>query len=156
MRYVLTSVSGDVMQGFWLYFLFVEQLSKLIVVIHQAQYDISVCIGYLPSFFLPPRAESSIKNVIPTIFAFRRLTSSIAAAIVPPVASRSSTSRTEAPCSIASLCISMVSVPYSRSYSTDSVICGSFPGLRIGMNPAPRVRATAAPKINPRASIAAT
>jgi len=36
------------------------------------------------------------------------------------------------------------------------VVCGSFPALRIGTNPAPRATATGAARMNPRASIPTT
>ena len=45
---------------------------------------------------------------------------------------------------------------YSSTYSCRRVVHGSFPGLRIGMNPAPRMRATQLPKMNPRDSMPTT
>jgi hypothetical protein len=47
-------------------------------------------------------------------------------------------------------------MPYSSVYSTVDVSQGSLPGLRTGMKPAPICRATAPPRMKPRASAAAT
>ena len=41
-------------------------------------------------------------------------------------------------------------------YSAETVSPGSLPGLRAGTNPAPISRASAAPRMNPRASAATT
>ena len=54
------------------------------------------------------------------------------AAIVPPVASRSSTASTRWPGLIASSWIASASRPYSSSYSTSIVLPGSLPSLRTG------------------------
>src|SRR3989442_664119 len=82
--------------------------------------------------------------------------SPIVPATVPPVARRSSTMRTFAPGWRASLCISSVADPYSRSYSTDTTSAGSFPSLRTGTNPTPSLYAIGAPKMKPRDSIPTT
>ena len=74
------------------------------------------------------------------------------AAMVPPVASRSSTISTRWPRRMASACISSVSVPYSRAYSALMAFHGSLPGLRMGTKPAPSSIAAAVPKMNPRLS----
>src|SRR4051812_6682981 len=71
---------------------------------------------------------------------------------VPPVASRSSWTRTRAPLATASVCSSSASVPYSSRYSARTVSLGSLPGLRASTNPAPSSRASAGPSRNPRAS----
>jgi hypothetical protein len=58
---------------------------------------------------------------------------SCAAALAdPPVASKSSTTKTLVPGVIASLCISSLFVPYSSEYSTLIFSAGSLLGLRIG------------------------
>src|SRR3954447_15935373 len=71
---------------------------------------------------------------------------------VPPVARRSSCTRTRAPLATASVCSSSASVPYSSMYSARTVSLGSLPGLRASTNPAPSSRASAGPSRNPRAS----
>ena len=71
---------------------------------------------------------------------------------MPPVASKSSTIAILEPFSIASLCISNISVPYSRSYSFWITSLGNLPFFLIGINPTPRAYATALPIKNPLAS----
>src|SRR5690242_12212215 len=91
-----------------------------------------------------------------TISPWSCFTSSIVPATVPPVASRSSTMSTRAPGVIASLCISSVAEPYSRSYSTLTTSAGSLPSLRTGTKPTPRAYAIGAPKMKPRDSMPTT
>src|SRR6185369_3875751 len=67
------------------------------------------------SFFLPCRNSSSAMKQHSKIFPPRLSTISTTAAIVPPVASTSSAIRMFSPGLIASVWISRVSVPYSRS-----------------------------------------
>src|SRR5207253_5342273 len=55
-----------------------------------------------------------------------------AAAEVPPVASKSSTSTICSPGVMASMCISISASPYSSEYFSISVLYGNFPRLRIG------------------------
>src|SRR3954452_2574767 len=93
-----------------------------------------------------------MKNAQPTTTPSRCSTSSHSARAVPPVASRSSWTRTRAPCATASVCSSSASVPYSSTYSARTVSCGSLPGLRASTKPAPSSRATAGPSRKPRAS----
>src|SRR5688572_19754278 len=64
--------------------------------------------------------------------------------------------RTRSPCSMESLCSSIVAVPYSSSYSSETVSHGSLPSLRIGTKPALKWYATGAARMNPRASIPTT
>src|SRR5438876_436634 len=78
-----------------------------------------------------------MRNAHATMSPRSCFTSSIVPATVPPVARRSSTMRTFAPGCRASLCISSVADPYSRSYSTDTTSAGSFPSLRTGTKPTP-------------------
>ena len=82
--------------------------------------------------------------------------SAAAADAVPPVARTSSITSTRSVLVSASSWISSASVPYSRTYSLRRRVHGSFPGLRIGMNPVLSARATQLPKMNPRDSIPAT
>src|ERR1035437_3361358 len=63
----------------------------------------------------PPRKVNSTTKPIPTTTPPASSTIRAAAAAVPPVASRSSTISTRSPLRTESLCISSVSVPYSRS-----------------------------------------
>src|SRR5439155_298990 len=73
-----------------------------------------------------------------------------------PVARRSSPMSTSAPGANASLCISSVADPYSRSYSTETTSAGSLPSLRTGTKPAPSLYAMGAPKMKPRDSMPTT
>ena len=57
---------------------------------------------------------------------------------------------------IASLWISSVAVPYSRSYSTSIVSAGSLPSLRTGTKPAWSWYASGAEKMKPRDSMPTT
>src|SRR5207249_3428849 len=91
-----------------------------------------------------------------TISPFSCFTSSMVPATVPPVASKSSTMSTFAPGANASLCISSVADPYSRSYSTATTSAGSLPSLRTGTKPAPSLYAMGAPKMKPRDSMPTT
>src|SRR5579859_3909096 len=63
---------------------------------------------------------------------------------------------TRAPGLMASLCISSVAEPYSRSYSTLTTSAGSLPSLRTGTKPTPRAYAIGAPKMKPRDSMPTT
>src|SRR5437867_1406938 len=78
------------------------------------------------------------------------------AAIVPPVASRSSTASTRCPGLTASSWMASASRPYSSSYSTSMVLPGSLPSFRTGTKPALSSWASASPKMNPRDSTATT
>ena len=60
-----------------------------------------------------------------------------AARAVPPVANKSSITRTLSPFFNASAWISIVSVPYSKEYSSLIVSAGSLFGFLIGTKPAP-------------------
>ena len=77
-------------------------------------------------------------------------------AAVPPVARTSSIISTRSPGSKASVCTSIVAVPYSSWYSCAYVAPGSLPFFLIGTNPAPSRAATGAARMKPRASIPAT
>ena len=57
---------------------------------------------------------------------------------------------------MASLCIWMVSVPYSLAYVSSRTSAGSLPGLRAITKPAPKRAAKAPPMMNPRDSIPTT
>src|SRR5688572_16699963 len=70
---------------------------------------------YPLNFSLPFRKFSSTTNKRPSTLPPRPSTRSTTALAVPPVASRSSTINTRCPSPTASLCISRVSWPYSRS-----------------------------------------
>jgi len=107
-------------------------------------------------FLRPCKKSSSIKNTIPLTKAPCFSTKRAAAEMVPPVARTSSSNKTFSPLLKASLCISMVAMPYSKEYSSESVCHGSLPFLRIGVNPQPSSRAMQGPKKNPLDSIAAT
>ena len=85
--------------------------------------------GIWPRSFRPPRSTSSISTATPTMVAPRPSTRSQQAAMVPPVASRSSTISTWSPGWSASTWISTLSVPYSRAYSLARVAAGSRPRL---------------------------
>src|SRR5439155_241574 len=78
------------------------------------------------------------------------------AAIVPPVASRSSTTRTFWPLPMASSWMASTSRPYSSSYSSSMTAAGSLPFFRTGTNPAPSSRASTPPKMKPRDSTPTT
>ena len=106
-------------------------------------------ISYSLNFSFPFRKPSSIKKAHPIILPPSDSTSSQLAAIVPPVARRSSIIKTLSPAFTASLCISSVSVPYSRSYVLLAVSYGSFPGFLTGTKPAFRFIATAGQKGTP-------
>src|SRR5881296_1506369 len=116
----------------------------------------SVTTSWPPSLSRPCNTVSSMRNASATISPLSCFTSSIVPATVPPVASRSSTISTFAPGLIASLCISSVAEPYSRSYSTLTTSAGSFPSLRTGTKPTPSLYAIGAAKMNPRDSIPTT
>ena len=75
---------------------------------------------------------------------------------VPPVANKSSTIKILAPCSIASLCISIILLPYSKSYSVLTTSPGNLPSFLTGTNPLSNFNARGAPIKNPRASIPKT
>src|SRR5919204_4873064 len=81
-------------------------------------------------------------------------TSCAAPQAVPPVARRSSTIATFSPARTESTCASSTPLPYSSAYSTRSVLYGSFPSLRTGDKPIFSRSARAAPKTNPRDSMA--
>src|SRR5581483_1610269 len=66
----------------------------------------------------PFKASSSMRTAVPTTSAPSLRSSRSVAAIVPPVASRSSTTRTRCPCPTASAWICSALVPYSRAYSS--------------------------------------
>src|SRR5215472_6375946 len=117
------------------------------------QYLRNEVTGVGSSRFRPSRNSSSIKNCASTRFAPEFRISTAAAAEVPPVASKSSTSTTRSPSLTASVCISTSASPYSNEYLAISVLYGSLPRLRIGTNPTPSSYATADPKTKPRASI---
>jgi hypothetical protein len=74
-------------------------------------------------------------NAHSTNFPPSFLTRFLAALAVPAVAIRSSTINTLSPFFIESLCISILSLPYSRLYSSLSHSAGSLPGLRTGTKP---------------------
>src|SRR5438874_2099162 len=97
-----------------------------------------------------------MRKARPTISPLSSFTSSMVPATVPPVARRSSTMSTLAPGLIASLCISSVAEPYSRSYSTLTTSPGSLPSFRTGTKPTPSLYAIGAAKMNPRDSIPTT
>src|SRR5437870_3749662 len=120
------------------------------------QYEMSVTISKPLSFSRPLSALSSMRNARATISPLSCFTSSIVSATVPPVARRSSTMRTREPGLRASLCISRVADPYSRSYSTLTTSEGSLPSLRTGTKPTPSLYAIGAAKMNPRDSIPTT
>ena len=71
--------------------------------------------SYFESFLRPGRKLNSMTNPAPMTVAPSFSQSCALAAMVPPVASRSSTSSTCSPGLIASSCIARVSWPYSRS-----------------------------------------
>ena len=75
---------------------------------------------------------SSIKKMIFTTSPPSSSTSFAPASMVPPVAIRSSTRTTFCPGIIASLCISISALPYSRSYFADTVSQGSLPFFLTG------------------------
>jgi hypothetical protein len=74
------------------------------------------------------------------------------AAMVPPLAIRSSMRSTRCPALTAPTCISISSLPYSNEYFSPIVLPGSFPGFRRGTNAVCNSKATGAPKMNPLAS----
>src|SRR5882762_1392517 len=78
------------------------------------------------------------------------------AAIVPPVASRSSTTRTCWPLPMPSSWMASTSRPYSSSYSSSITAAGSLPFLRTGTKPAPSSCASTPPKMKPRDSTPTT
>ena len=80
-------------------------------------------------FFLPPTSGRSTIKAISTTTPPSCSTSFAAAIAVPPVARRSSITRTLSPFFIASVCISRVFAPYSSSYSYERDSDGSFPGF---------------------------
>ncbi len=104
----------------------------------------------------PLRSTSSMIKAHSTTSAPSRLTRFRAAFAVPAVAMRSSMMSIRSPAFNASLCISILSVPYSRLYSSVSTSKGSFPGFLMGTNPQLSRYASGAPKINPRDSIPTT
>src|SRR5881296_1509639 len=116
----------------------------------------SVTTSWPPSLSRPCNTVSSMRNASATISPLNCFTSSIVPATVPPVARRSSTMRTREPGLRASLCISRVADPYSRSYSTLTTSEGSLPSLRTGTKPTPSLYAIGAAKMNPRDSIPTT
>ena len=88
----------------------------------------------------------------PQTFAPSCSTSPAIASTVPPVASTSSWINTVEPFGIRSGCSSSAFVPYSSWYVALTVSGGSLPGRRAGTKPQPISRASAAPRMNPRAS----
>jgi len=104
----------------------------------------------------PLRSTSSMMKAHSTTSAPSRLTRFAAAFAVPAVAIRSSMMRMRSPFVSASLWISILSVPYSRLYSSDSTSWGSFPGFLMGTNPQLSRYASGAPKINPLDSMPTT
>src|SRR3954451_3238912 len=112
----------------------------------------SACTSYPASRSRPSRNVSSIRNPHATTVPPSCSTSRHSVRAVPPVASRSSWTRTRAPLATASVCSSSASVPYSSMYSARTVSLGRLPGLRASTNPAPSSRASAGPSRNPRAS----
>src|SRR6478609_9191796 len=112
--------------------------------------------GRSPTFSRPPRKVSSSTTSMPVTVAPARSTRRQVAATVPPVARTSSTTSTRCPGWSALSCISRTADPYSRVYSSRSEGPGSLPDLRTGTKPMPRWWATAAPMMNPRASIPTT
>lgn len=101
---------------------------------------------------LAPNPSSSMTNNDAMGLAPALRHKSTQADTVPPVASRSSMITMFWPSSRASICISNVFEPYSRSYSTENVSYGNFPGLRIGTKLIPSLAANNGPKMKPRAS----
>src|ERR1700736_2671023 len=87
----------------------------------------------------PSRKPSSSRTAIAATSAPARRTRLAVAAAVPPVASTSSTTSTRSPGLNASVCTSIVAVPYSSWYDSEYVAAGSLPCLRTGTNPAPRL-----------------
>src|SRR5439155_8392978 len=116
----------------------------------------SVTTSWPPSLSRPCNTVSSMRKAQATISPLSCFTSSIVPATVPPVARRSSTMSTFAPGGNASLCISSVADPYSRSYSTETTSAGSLPSFRTGTKPAPSLYAMGAPKMKPRDSMPTT
>src|SRR5436190_21117877 len=116
------------------------------------QYFKNEVTGVGSSCLRPCRNCSSIRNCAsrrsPPAFRIR----TAAAADVPPVASKSSTSTTRSPAVTASVCISISAWPYSSEYLAVAVMNGSLPRLRIGTKPRPSSYATVDPKRKPRAS----
>ena len=106
-----------------------------------------------PSIFSRPfKSVNSTKNAKPTTSPPNFSTNLAQASIVPPVANKSSQINTFCPGFTASLCKCNSAVPYSKSYSTETVSRGNFPFLRAGAKPIPNSYATGHPTINPRAS----
>src|SRR5229473_5096109 len=102
----------------------------------------------------PLRKESSkTKTNAPTVPCCF-CTSCPAPQAVPPVASRSSRMATFSPGFTASTCASSTPLPYSSAYSIRCVLYGSLPSLRTGEKPIFMRSASAAPKMNPRDSMA--
>src|SRR3954470_3258047 len=112
----------------------------------------SACTSYPASRSRPSRNASSMRKPHATTVPPSCSTSRHSVRAVPPVASRSSWTRTRAPLATASVCSSSASVPYSSRYSARTVSAGSLPGLRARTNPAPSSRASAGPSRKPRAS----
>ena len=74
------------------------------------------------TFSLPPKFNISIKKKVSIIFTSKLANNFKDALIVPPVASTSSTIITLSCLLIASICISSVSLPYSKSYVSEYVL----------------------------------
>ena len=91
-----------------------------------------------PSIFSRPfKSVNSTKNAKPTTSPPNFSTNFAQASIVPPVANKSSQINTFCPGFTASLCKCNSAVPYSKSYSTETVSRGNFPFLRAGAKPIP-------------------
>ena len=97
-----------------------------------------------------------MRKAQPTTAPPDRAMSRSVAAMVPPVASRSSTTSTRWPGVTASSWMARTSRPYSSSYSSSMVGAGSLPRLRTGTNPALSWCASAPPKMKPRDSTPTT
>src|SRR5882672_5033546 len=112
----------------------------------------SACTSVPSRRLRPSRNVSSMMKHVPTTSAPSCSTSFLIPSTVPPVASTSSWITTRDPFGIRSGCSSSEFCPYSSAYVTLIVSGGSFPGRRAGTKPTPACIATAAPRMNPRAS----
>mmetsp|Transcript_38764 Transcript_38764/g.92766 ORF Transcript_38764/g.92766 Transcript_38764/m.92766 type:complete len:219 (-) Transcript_38764:381-1037(-) len=100
---------------------------------------------------------SSTTHAHSTTVPSRAWTRLIAELSVPPVATRSSMTRTRSPFLILSFwTVSPALFPYSVLYAEELIVFGIFPSFRIMMNGFFRARAMGGPSMNPLASSPAT
>eukprot|EP00246_Nothoceros_aenigmaticus_P013523 TRINITY_DN4712_c0_g1_i1.p1 TRINITY_DN4712_c0_g1~~TRINITY_DN4712_c0_g1_i1.p1 ORF type:complete len:134 (+),score=4.44 TRINITY_DN4712_c0_g1_i1:190-591(+) len=123
---------------------------------YSPSYSTRMKSGTSPSLSRPFKSFNSMTQAHSTTLAPTLLINFMDAPRVPPVAMRSSMMTTRSPAVTAPTCISILSLPYSKVYSSPMTSPGSFFGFLKGTNLAPMARATGAPKMNPRASTAAT